>query len=172
MYGDEQEGKKERSKKKASSFSSQLPTKTCRKQQARGRAVDRVLGHIALGLLLERNRRVGNRLEERYLLTSQLGKGGLGRVFLASDQRLDREVAIKVLFHDRDIAEAEKDLETEARLGASRPGPCFGSGKVGAARMLSLITCTVQSLSKSLPSAGCSMAIARPGTSVFVTLKH
>lgn len=66
---------------------------------------------------------IGNRLEDRYLLTSQLGSGGLGRVFLASDERLDREVAIKVLFHDRDIAEASQDLETEARLGASLQHP-------------------------------------------------
>jgi len=66
---------------------------------------------------------IGNRLEERYLLSSKLGRGGLGKVFLASDERLDREVAIKVLFHDRDIAEARKDLETEARLGASLQHP-------------------------------------------------
>lgn len=66
---------------------------------------------------------LGNRLEERYLLKSKLGSGGFGQVFLASDERLDRAVAIKVLYHDRDLAGASQDLETEARIGASLQHP-------------------------------------------------
>ncbi len=66
---------------------------------------------------------IGNRLEDRYLLKSQLGQGGLGRVYLASDERLERDVAIKVLLHNRNVAESKRDLEIEARLGASLQHP-------------------------------------------------
>ena len=67
---------------------------------------------------------IGSRLDDRYLLKSILGAGGLGRVFLAEDARLDREVAIKVLHHDRAMdANAIVDLETEARIGAGLQHP-------------------------------------------------
>ncbi len=66
---------------------------------------------------------VGNQLEGRYLLQSRLGEGGMGSVFLARDERLDRNVAIKVLLLTRDVREAEKELETEARLGANLQHP-------------------------------------------------
>lgn len=66
---------------------------------------------------------VGNQLEGRYQLRSQLGKGGMGSVFLARDERLDRHVAVKVMLLTRDVAEAEMELETEARLGASLQHP-------------------------------------------------
>ncbi len=70
---------------------------------------------------------VGNQLEGRYLLQSRLGEGGMGSVFLARDERLDRNVAIKVLLLTRDVREAEKELETEARLGANLQHPNIAS---------------------------------------------
>src|SRR5260370_42625956 len=40
-------------------------------------------------------------LEERYIFTGLHATGGLGRVWLARDRQLDREVAIKELFPDK-----------------------------------------------------------------------
>ncbi len=56
-----------------------------------------------------------------YQITNQLGKGGMGEVFQAKDQKLGREVAIKVL-----PEEFAKDSDRVARWcgrsSASRPG--------------------------------------------------
>lgn len=67
--------------------------------------------------------KLGIRLEERYLLKSHLGQGGMGRVFLAKDERLNREVAIKVLKKPNNIPEGQQDLEGEAKIGASLQHP-------------------------------------------------
>jgi beta-lactam-binding protein with PASTA domain/tRNA A-37 threonylcarbamoyl transferase component Bud32 len=40
---------------------------------------------------------VGNVLNERYLIGERIARGGMASVFKATDQRLDREVAIKVM---------------------------------------------------------------------------
>ncbi len=66
---------------------------------------------------------VGNRLDDRYRITAKLGRGGMGQVFVAHDERLDRQVAIKVLYHDRDVSDVGKELEAEARMGASLQHP-------------------------------------------------
>ena len=46
-----------------------------------------------------------------YQITSQIGKGGMGEVYQAKDQKLDRDVAIKVL-----PAEFAKDADRVARF--------------------------------------------------------
>ena len=56
---------------------------------------------------------IGNLLEDRYMLKATLGSGGFGQVFRAADQRLDRDVAIKVLVHDRDLTDANRQLGWE-----------------------------------------------------------
>lgn len=40
---------------------------------------------------------IGSKIFDRYQVDSELGRGGLGIVFRASDTLLEREVAIKVL---------------------------------------------------------------------------
>ncbi len=63
---------------------------------------------------------MGQTVDGRYLLHDGIGKGGMGRVFLAQDLRLQRPVAIKVLAHDGYSSEQLTALlEKEARLGAS-----------------------------------------------------
>ncbi|MCW2842083.1 MAG: pknB [Aeromicrobium sp.] len=42
---------------------------------------------------------VGRVLNERYLMGERIARGGMASVFKATDQRLDREVAIKVMHH-------------------------------------------------------------------------
>jgi len=44
--------------------------------------------------------RLGDRVAEKYLLEKELGRGGMGIVFLANDTDLERPVAIKVLLEE------------------------------------------------------------------------
>lgn len=53
-----------------------------------------------------------------YRITSRLGKGGMGEVWRATDESLDREVALKVL-----TEEFASDLERLAGPGSARRGP-------------------------------------------------
>jgi len=55
------------------------------------------------------------RIDERYRLNGEIGRGGMGRVFVAHDRKLGRDVAIKVLPPGEHSAEQVLRLEQEAR---------------------------------------------------------
>lgn len=67
---------------------------------------------------------LSRKLDNRYLIERELGRGGMGTVYLARDRRLDRPVALKVL--PQEFA-AESDLrerflrETRLAAGFSHP---------------------------------------------------
>lgn len=53
-----------------------------------------------------------------YRVLRRLGQGGMGEVFLARDDRLDRPVAIKRIRHERDVHHSRERLRREARAVA------------------------------------------------------
>ncbi|MEM8668373.1 MAG: serine/threonine-protein kinase [Planctomycetota bacterium] len=67
----------------------------------------------------------------RYELGEEIGRGGMGTVYRAMDNRLDRVVAIKVM-HGTDDAEARQRFSREAKIaaGLQHPGiaPIYDSG--------------------------------------------
>jgi len=60
---------------------------------------------------------IGATLNQRFLLEKELGRGGMGRVYLATDQLLQRKVAIKVL-KEQSGEEVGKKLRLEAQIAA------------------------------------------------------
>ena len=62
-------------------------------------------------------------IADRYRLIRLLGAGGMGQVFLARDDRLDRQVAIKVVANEEKSETLSRILEREARLAANLNHP-------------------------------------------------
>ncbi len=62
----------------------------------------------------------------KYRIVDKLGRGGMGTVYKAVDQTLDREVAIKVLNPDLTDADVLKRFRAEAvtRRAPQSPGHC------------------------------------------------
>ncbi len=61
-----------------------------------------------------------------YRVQGELGHGGMGEVFLAWDERLDRPVAIKRVRHDAGLTDGQRErLRREARLAARLSHPAI-----------------------------------------------
>jgi serine/threonine-protein kinase len=60
---------------------------------------------------------IGTTLNQRFLLEKELGRGGMGAVYSATDQVLQRSVAIKVL-KDKSGEEVGRKLRLEAQIAA------------------------------------------------------
>ena len=60
----------------------------------------------------------GTILLDRYRIVDERGRGGMGRVFAARDQRLDRDVAIKILLTEASDPKALQRFEQEARVAS------------------------------------------------------
>src|SRR5262249_38848221 len=60
---------------------------------------------------------IGTTPNQRFLLEKELGRGGMGAVYSATDQLLQRSVAIKVL-RDKSGEEVAKKLRLEAQIAA------------------------------------------------------
>ena len=66
---------------------------------------------------------LGTVLRDRYRLDSELGRGGMGTVYRATDLELHREVAVKVLSAASQTSEARERLLREARAAAALNHP-------------------------------------------------
>ncbi|WP_165246316.1 serine/threonine-protein kinase [Paludisphaera soli] len=60
----------------------------------------------------------GSTLNDRFLLNTELGRGGMGAVYAATDLVLQRDVAIKVLKDQQAGEEVSKRLRLEAQIAA------------------------------------------------------
>jgi serine/threonine protein kinase len=77
----------------------------------------------------------GTVLQDRYRLIHELGRGGMGVVFLGRDQRLDRQVALKVILTSGQPSDTSATMDSrarssfaeEARLGASLTHPAIAT---------------------------------------------
>ena len=66
----------------------------------------------------------GTAIDDRYVLGDLLGSGGMARVFLAHDEALDRDVALKILWEQyADSEEFVERFKREARSAAALSHP-------------------------------------------------
>ncbi|MHC4224802.1 MAG: serine/threonine-protein kinase, partial [Planctomycetota bacterium] len=68
---------------------------------------------------------IGTKLSERYEITGELGRGGMGVVYRAHDPVLDREVAVKLVPPTHVSPESEERFQREAKLVAQMDHPAI-----------------------------------------------
>jgi ABC-type transport system substrate-binding protein len=66
---------------------------------------------------------IGTRLSDRYEITGELGRGGMGVVYRARDPLLNRDVAVKLIPPGQLAEEAEQRFQREAQLVAQMDHP-------------------------------------------------
>jgi ABC-type transport system substrate-binding protein len=66
---------------------------------------------------------IGHKLADRYEVTSELGRGGMGVVYRARDPRLSRDVAVKVITPAVLSPDAEERFKSEAQVVAQMDHP-------------------------------------------------
>lgn len=76
---------------------------------------------------------VGHVLDGRYEVTSRIARGGMATVFLATDRRLDREVAVKVMHphladDEQFIARFHREAKSAARMSHPNVVAVFDQG--------------------------------------------
>ncbi len=78
---------------------------------------------------------------DKYILLDLLGRGGMGRVYLAKDVRLNRHVALKILSHERmnnprAIARFQREAKVGAQLQHEHLVRVYDEGESGGIRYL------------------------------------
>ncbi len=68
---------------------------------------------------------MGSVLANRYEIVREVGRGGMGIVYLARDIVLERDVAVKLLADSQLTGEAEERFRREARVVARMDHPCI-----------------------------------------------
>jgi serine/threonine-protein kinase len=68
---------------------------------------------------------IGSKLNDRYEITSELGRGGMGVVYRARDPLLNREVAVKLIPPALLSPEAEQRFQREAQVVAQMDHPAI-----------------------------------------------
>lgn len=66
---------------------------------------------------------IGEVLNQRYRIESEIGHGGMGKVYLGYDTSLERRVAIKILFKNKLGTEGKRKLINEAQTAAKLNHP-------------------------------------------------
>jgi ABC-type transport system substrate-binding protein len=70
---------------------------------------------------------IGSRLSDRYEITSELGRGGMGVVYRARDPLLNRDVAVKLIPPSLLTPESEQRFQREAQVVAQMDHPSIVS---------------------------------------------